>query len=172
MPSGQTPSGTPDNNITPSIVISGDTFGPGTNIYMSPDGEIHVALEENKLLAAIGNTLLTISLIALLADLLLIGWTVYWRRQFAKKDPVRRAISGYHYFSFMSRIFKYALPKRARLIAEKAAFSQDKITLRESEALITICFRDMTEIAKGFNRFKKFLFAALAVKIRNKKPSL
>ncbi len=172
MPSGQTPSGTPDNNITPSIVISGDTFGPGTNIYMSPDGEIHVALEENKLLAAIGNTLLTISLIALLADLLLIGWTVYWRRQFAKKDPVRRAISGYHYFSFMSRIFKYALPKRARLIAEKAAFSQDKITLRESEALITICVRDMTEIAKGFNRFKKFLFAALAVKIRNKKPSL
>ena len=64
----------------------------------------------------------------------------------------------------MSRIFKYALPRKARQIAEKAAFAEDKITLREAEALITICYKDMTEIAKGFNRFKKLLYNALAVK--------
>ena len=160
--SATAPSDTPDNNA--SVEITGGIFQPEVEIYIGPDGEVHVNLSENKLLKAIGTVLLTISAIAMLTDLLLIGWTIYWRRKLAKKDPAGRAISGYHYFSFMSRIFKYALPRKARQIAEKAAFAEDKITLREAEALITICYKDMTEIAKGFNRFKKLLYNALAVK--------
>ena len=144
----------------------------GTEIRFGPDGEIHIELGENRLVKTIGNIVLTISIIALVVDLLLIGWTIYWRRQFAKKNPNEKAITGYHYFSFMSRLFKYALPRRARIIAEKAAFAQDRLTPQEAEALITVCYKDMSEIAKGFNRLKKLLYNALEVKVTSKTPSL
>ena len=162
----------PDENESQNIMVNGDEIPPGTSIYFGPDGEIHIELGENRLVKTIGNIVLTISIIALVVDLLLIGWTIYWRRQFAKKNPNEKAITGYHYFSFMSRLFKYALPRRARIIAEKAAFAQDRLTPQEAEALITVCYKDMSEIAKGFNRFKKLLYNALEVKITNKTASL
>ena len=155
-----------------NLVLTGREMPEGTEIRFGPDGEIHIELGENRLVKTIGNIVLTISIIALVVDLLLIGWTIYWRRQFAKKNPNEKAITGYHYFSFMSRLFKYALPRRARIIAEKAAFAQDRLTPQEAEALITVCYKDMSEIAKGFNRLKKLLYNALEVKVTSKTPSL
>ena len=66
----------------------------------------------------------------------------------------------------MGRIFRYHLPKKAVRIAEKAAFAQEKITPREFEALVAVCEKDMLEISKGFNRFKKILFNALMIKTK------
>lgn len=163
---------TGDNPVPQNLVVNADEIPEGTEIYFGPDGEIHIELGENRLVKTIGSIVLTISVIALVIDLLLIGWTIYWLRQFAKKNPNEKAITGYHYFSFMSRLFKYALPRKARIIAEKAAFAQDGLTPQEAEALITVCYKDMSEIAKGFNRFKKLLYNALEVKVTSKTPSL
>ena len=154
------------------VAVDGTELPEGTELYFGPDGEIYVKLGENRLVKAVGDIVLTLAVIAMVIDLLLIGWTIYWRRQFAKKNPNEKAITGYHYFSFMSRLFKYALPRKARIIAEKAAFAQDRLTPQEAEALITVCYKDMSEIAKGFNRFKKLLYNALEVKAASKKSSL
>ena len=160
-----------DTDVTDTTLI-GNSIPDGTSIFFGPDGELYFELGENRLVKTVGSIVLTLSVIALVIDLLIIGWTLYWRRQFAKKNPNEKAVTGYHYFSFMSRIFKYALPRKARIIAEKAAFAEDKLTPQEAEALITVCYEDMREIAKGFNRYKKLLFEALAVKVSSKKPSL
>ena len=66
----------------------------------------------------------------------------------------------------MGRIFRYHLPKKAVRIAEKAAFAREKITPQELEALVAVCEKDMSEISKGFNRFKKIPYNALLVKNR------
>ena len=155
-----------------STVDSGVNIPAGSDVRFGPDGEIEIELGENRLVKVIGNIVLTLAAIAFVIDLLLIGWTVYWRRQFAKKNPNEKAVTGYHYFSFMSRLFKYALPRKARFIAEKAAFAKDGLTPQEAEALITVCYKDMSEIAKGFNRFKKLLYIALDVKVASKRSSL
>lgn len=161
-------SSTPEGEDVQKLTVIGDDFPDNTNVYMGPDGMIYFEIGESRLVKAVGTVLLTISLIAFVIDLLLIGWVVYWRLQFAKKDPNEKAIAGYHYFSFMSRLFKYGLPRRARLIAEKAAFAADKITPQEAGALIKVCYVDMAEISKGFNRFKKLLYKALEVKVTGK----
>lgn len=155
-----------------STIDSGVNIPAGSDVRFGPDGEIEIELGENRLVKVIGNIVLTLAAIAFVIDLLLIGWTVYWRRQFAKKNPNEKAVTGYHYFSFMSRLFKYALPRKARFIAEKAAFAKDGLTPQEAEALITVCYKDMSEIAKGFNRFKKLLYIALEVKVASKRSSL
>ncbi len=155
-----------------STIDSGVNIPSGSDVRLGPDGEIEIELGENRLVKVIGNIVLTLAAIAFVIDLLLIGWTVYWRRQFAKKNPNEKAVTGYHYFSFMSRLFKYALPRKARIIAEKAAFAKDGLTPQEAEALISVCYKDMSEIAKGFNRFKKLLYNALEVKVTSKRSSL
>ena len=68
----------------------------------------------------------------------------------------------------MGRLFRYALPRRARQIAEKAAFAPEIITPREVGALVESCSKDMREIAKGFNKYKRFLFNTLYIKVTNK----
>ena len=161
-------SSTPEGEDVQKLTVIGGDLPDNTNVYMGPDGILYFEIGENRLVKAVGTVILTISLIAFVIDLLLIGWVVYWRLQFAKKDPNEKAIAGYHYFSFMSRLFKYGLPRRARLIAEKAAFAADKITPQEAEALIKVCYVDMAEISKGFNRFKKLLYKALEVKVTGK----
>ena len=185
---GDTPTPTPADQTEPSseqssetspviddfnsTIDSGVNIPSGSDVRLGPDGEIEIELGENRLVKVIGNIVLTLAAIAFVIDLLLIGWTVYWRRQFAKKNPNEKAVTGYHYFSFMSRLFKYALPRKARIIAEKAAFAKDGLTPQEAEALISVCYKDMSEIAKGFNRFKKLLYNALEVKVTSKRSSL
>ena len=170
--SGQSSETSPVIDDFNSTVDSGVNIPAGSDVRFGPDGEIEIELGENRLVKVIGNIVLTLAAIAFVIDLLLIGWTVYWRRQFAKKNPNEKAVTGYHYFSFMSRLFKYALPRKARFIAEKAAFAKDGLTPQEAEALITVCYKDMSEIAKGFNRFKKLLYIALEVKVASKRSSL
>ena len=170
--SGQSSETSPVIDDFNSTIDSGVNIPSGSDVRLGPDGEIEIELGENRLVKVIGNIVLTLAAIAFVIDLLLIGWTVYWRRQFAKKNPNEKAVTGYHYFSFMSRLFKYALPRKARIIAEKAAFAKDGLTPQEAEALITVCYKDMSEIAKGFNRFKKLLYNALEVKVTSKRSSL
>ena len=136
-------------------------------IYEDETGLI-VEIEASKVLDTINNIVLTLSIIALVIDLCIIGWYVYWRRHFSKKDTNGKAIAYYHYFEFMGRLFKYALPRRARQIAEKAAFSGEKTTPREVGALVESSSKDMKEIAKGFNKYKRFLFNILLIKVTNK----
>jgi len=127
-----------------------------------------VEIDASKVIDTLNNIVLTISIIALVINLLIVGWYLYWRRHFSKKTTNGKVIAYYHYYQFMGRMFRYCLPRRARQIAEKAAFAPEIITPREVGALIASCDSDMREIAKGFNKYKRFLFNALLIKVKDK----
>ena len=136
-------------------------------VYENKEGLI-VEIDASKVIDTLNNIVLTISIIALVINLLIVGWYLYWRRHFSKKTTNGKVIAYYHYYQLMGRLFRYCLPRRARQIAEKAAFAPEIITPREVGALIASCDKDMREIAKGFNKYKRFLFNALLIKVKDK----
>ena len=142
----------------------------GMEFSFGPDGEFSIGFKSDssagKLVRTVKTIVCTAGVIALVIDIFILGWFIYWKRQFKHKSTNSRAITYYHYYSLMGRIFRYHLPKKAVRIAEKAAFAREKITPQELEALVAVCEKDMSEISKGFNRFKKILYNALLVKNR------
>ena len=177
IPSGEVTTtgepGEPDEDVvidTDKFPLAGSDFKidiPFSLTYENDAGLI-VELGTSKLLDTLNRILLSIAIAALVIDLCIIGWYLYWRRHFAKKDSNGKAIAYYHYFELMARLFRYSLPRKARFIAEKAAFAPEKITPREAEALAAICSKDMNEISMGFNKYKRFLYKALFIKITSK----
>ncbi|MBR4404158.1 MAG: hypothetical protein IKT10_03500 [Clostridiales bacterium] len=154
----------------PSWAVS---MAEGMEYSFGPNGEFTlVFMDESaagKLVKLVRNVVCTLGIIALVIDIFILGWFIYWKRHFKRKSCNSSAISYYHYYDIMGRIFRYHLPKKAVHIAEKAAFAQEKLTPRELEALVAACEKDMNEIAKGFNRYKKILFNALLVKTKDHK---
>lgn len=157
----------------PSWAIS---MAEGMEYSFGPNGEFTIVFTDNstggKLVKLVRNVVCTVGIIALVIDIFILGWFIYWKRHFKHKSENNRAIAYYHYYNIMGRIFRYHLPKKAVRIAEKAAFAQEKITPQELEALVAACEKDMTEIAKGFNRYKKIPFNALLVKTGNRKKAV
>ena len=146
------------------------SMAEGMEYSFGPNGEFTIVFTDDstggKLVKGVRNIVCTIGYIVILIDAFILGWFIYWRRHFRRKNANSSAIACYHYYSLMGRIFRYHLPKKAVRIAEKAAFAQEKITPREFEALVAVCEKDMLEISKGFNRFKKILFNALMIKTK------
>ena len=146
------------------------SMAEGMEFSFGPDGEFSIGFKSDssagKLVRTVKTIVCTAGAIALVIDIFILGWFIYWKRQFKHKSTNSRAITYYHYYSLMGRIFRYPLPKKAVRIAEKAAFAREKITPQELEALVAVCEKDMSEISKGFNRFKKIPYNALLVKNR------
>ncbi len=146
------------------------SISEGMEYSFGKDGEFHIEFKDNspagKMVKTLKAIVCTAGSIALVIDILILGWFIYWKRQFRRKSTNGRAIAYYHYYSLMGRIFRYSLPKKAVRIAEKAAFAREKITPQELEALVAVCEKNMNEIAKGYNRFKKLPYNALLVKNR------
>lgn len=119
-----------------------------------------------KTFQAIMTILVTAISIVLLAALARFIYVATWRSRFTSGNTTQRALAYYHYYEFLGRVLRFSQPKKARLIAEKAAFSENGITAKEMGILISECTRNLNAVSTGFPQIKRTLYQVLSIKIK------
>lgn len=162
-----TPTAVPGMNITESSSPS-DTRQTDTQDQQRGQTAKNNIFEEN---AELIKKILTVIVIVAASIFALIGsvrlaFVLFWRNKFSTANINDKAVSYYHYFRLMGKIFNFSMPGKAKEIAEKAVFSGDGITGKEIKMLITVCNEQMMACSKGFSRIKMYFYMLLRLKIR------
>lgn len=180
-PSGSTaPTSPSDATPTPEVPDGGQhndqtvIIDPGTGTFSTDPGDRNstenrlTELEKNviKLFAVILAAAAAVWLMLMTVKLV---FAIYWQKRFNTEIINDKAVSYYHYFVLMGRIFRFTVPSGATVIAEKATFSENGVTPKEINMLLTICKEHMTACSKSFSRIKLFLYRLLEIKIRDHK---
>ncbi len=98
-------------------------------------------------------------------------FVIYWLRRFRTEKINDRTVAYYHYFSLMSRVFRFIFPDTVRGIAEKAIFSGRDITPKELSAMISTCRKIMKETSIDLSGYRKPLYRLMVIPDIGKKKA-
>lgn len=144
---------------------TGDSLNTGNKPSTKDSDNDAMLIVLTKTFQAIMTVLVTAISIILLAALARFIYVAFWHSRFNKETPAEKAVEYYHYYSFLGRVLKFSQPKKARMIAEKAAFSEKGITSNELGILVWECKKNLKAVSTGFYRIKKILYKVLSIKI-------
>ena len=167
----------PDKTEPSETPMTSDVAEPdGTTIYIhtgetvtfndandaSPNVYVVVNYDYLRNIAIVLFSILAFSVLLILIRL---GYVMYWRNRFSVSGTDEKTIAYYHYYKLTHNFMGKALPKRAYAIADKAAFSDEKITKDELNRLIKSCEKSLAYYTARLPKFKRFILSCIVVKI-------
>ena len=162
---GQDPS-IPSFKIEPSATSYYD--GQVHNDYEFPENPVF-SEKDLAIVKAFAVVLIAAVFVVLLILTVKLVFAAYWLNRVNTESINNKAISCYHYYRLMGRIFRFELPSKATEIAEKATFSGGDISPKELKMLLTTCKEHMTACSNSFSRYKLALYRLLSVEFKEHK---
>lgn len=151
---------------TASVETSADIHASGEDTSATAGDEIgertHKGLHFGALSVII---LIIISLISIMIIIRMIH-VIYWKRRFSAPDIRERIIAYYQYYKVINRFLRRKPAGKAKVIAEKAAFSNDPVTDEELNQLIVSSSRAVESAVRKLPAYKKFFYCLIAIRIR------
>lgn len=162
VPDGQQQTG-PSMPTDPGVVIFTG------NDHQSDGKARELTAFEKGLIKSLLTILITAVSVWLLLMLFKLVFFLYWKNRFDAESINDKAVAYYHYYCLMGRIFRFQVPQASSAIAEKAAFSENGLTPKELNMLLTDCKEHMTACSKSFSRIRLSLYRLLEIKVRGHK---
>ena len=160
-PGASTPTPTPTSTPTP-------TPKPNTNraVVRLDNAYTEPIIFRLKILAV------CIAAILLLAGIVKITFSLYWHKRFSVKDINARAIAYYRFYCFTAKFVGASPFAEVTKIAQKAAFSEEKLSQEEFNELLKLCRRYTFEISETLGGLKWILYKLTTIKIKERPSDL
>lgn len=111
----------------------------------------------------LGTVVIVLAALAFVVFAARVAFVLYWLNRFHTEKINDKAVSYYHYFTLMTRVFKFVFPAAVREIAEKATFSGRDISKKELDLLRVTCMKTMKITSGDFTGPKKLLFRLMVI---------
>lgn len=159
----------------PTEEPSVETAPDGSSVFFtgenpSPDGHNQTVFELPKYVLNFIRFLVTCVVVLIVILMLVLAarivFMLHWLNRFKAEKINDRIVSYYHYFSLMSRVFRFIYPAAVTEIAEKATFSGKELSAKELDTLVATCIKIMKISSVDFPRPKKLLFRLMSMPMK------
>ena len=160
-PSATTSAITSTEDETSVSYITNQTVSGHTSDSDEADKEV---THPSDILRIIGIVLILLIISALIIARMM--YVIYWKRRFSAPGVRARIIAYYRYFKLTGRFLNGRPTKKALTIAERAAFSQEKLTEDDLKQLIDSSLRATDTLRKKLPAHKRLIFNLITVRFR------